>query len=435
MGYTNSSLVNYTRISKNSNPRTEKICRISVHIMAGNVSVETCGNVFANTASQVSSNYGIGTDGRIALYVEEKNRSWCTSNKDNDHKAVTIEVANNGGAPNWPVSDKAWDSLVKLCIDICKRNGKNKLIWFNDKNKSLSYSPADNEMIVTVHRWFSNKICPGDYVFNRIEELSTTVTSKLQNNVNSSDKYIPEETPQPEITTDEKYLWNKLDDIGLNDFAKAGMMGNLFSESGLVSNNLQNAFEKKLNLTDETYTTSVDNGTYSNFVRDGAGYGLAQWTYWSRKEALLNYAKKENKSVGDFKTQVNFLAEELNTSFKSMLNKLDNCKYIREASDIILTEFEKPANQSESMKVYRANYSTHFYNLYASKYKIPYTVRVKADVLNIRTSPSNLSLKNGCISDRGIYTIVQESTGPGANLWGKLKSGKGWISLDYTEKT
>ncbi len=434
MIFTNSSLVSYTRISKNSNPRNEDISRISVHVMAGNISVETCGNVFANTSAQASSNYGIGTDGRIALYVEEKNRSWCTSNKDNDHKAVTIEVANNGGAPNWPVSDKAWDSLIRLCVDICRRNGKNKLIWFNDKNKSLSYTPANNEMIITVHRWFSNKSCPGDYVFNRLGELATSVTNELQKSI-SDNKEIPEETPQPEITTDEKYLWNKLDDIGLNDFGKAGMMGNLFSESGLVSNNLQNAFEKKLNLTDEKYTTSVDNGTYTNFVRDGAGYGLAQWTYWSRKESLLNYARKEKKSIGDFKTQVNFLAEELITSFKSMLSKLNNCKSIREASDIILTEFEKPANQSESMKVCRANYSTHFYNLYATKYKIPYTVRVKADVLNIRTSPSNLSPKNGCISDNGIYTIVEESTGPGATLWGKLKSGKGWISLDYTEKT
>ena len=435
MGYTNSSLVNYTRISKNSNPRTGKICRISPHCMAGNLSVETCGNVFAN--GKASSNYGIGSDGRVAMYVEEKNRSWCTSSKDNDHQAVTIEVANSAGASqNWPVSGKAWDSLVLLCADICQRNGKTRLVWFGDKNKTLAYKPADDEMIITAHRWFAAKACPGDYLYNRMNELATTVTSMLGTSNENENKH-PEidETPQVVTVTDEAYLWNELGTIIANDYGKAGVMGNLFAESGLQSNNLQNSFEKKLGYTDAAYTAAVDNGSYKNFVRDGAGYGLAQWTYWSRKEGLLKYANGRSQSVGDFKTQVGYLKQELTTIYKGLIPKLNACKSVREASDLMLKEFEKPADQGEMVQVARANYSTHFYNMYAAKCKFPYTVRVTCNDLNIRKEPSNKAAKNGKITDRGIYTIMSEHDGPGANKWGKLKSGKGYISLDYTEKT
>ena len=120
----NSPLVVYTKLSPNhSGKRTKKIDTITIHCMAGNCSVETCGNLFANSARQASSNYGIGTDGRIALYVDEANRSWCTSSNANDQRAVTIEVANNGGAPDWPVSAKAYAALLDLVTDICKHNG------------------------------------------------------------------------------------------------------------------------------------------------------------------------------------------------------------------------------------------------------------------------------------------------------------------------
>lgn len=435
MGYTNSGLVSYTRISKNSNPRVGRICRLSPHVMAGNLSVETCGNVFAT--GKASSNYGIGTDGRIALYVEEKNRSWCTSSQDNDHKAVTIEVANNGGAPNWPVSDKAFDSLVNLSIDICRRNGKTKLLWLGSKSAALAYNPADDEMVITVHRWFANKACCGDFVYAKLNELAQRVTAALAITSENANKDAIEETPQVVAITDERYLWNQLGTVITNDFGKAGMMGNLFAESGLQSNNLQNSYEKKLGYTDASYTAAVDNGTYTNFVRDSAGYGLAQWTYWSRKEGLLNYAKSKSKSIGDFRdVQVEYLLQELRTTFKGLITKLNACTSVQQASDLVLTEFEKPADQSAKVKTARGNYSTHFYNMYATKYKIPYTVRVTCDTLNIRAGAGTNTAKTGKkITDRGIYTIIEERTGAGANLWGKLKSGAGWISLDFTEKT
>ena len=451
MGYTNSSLVTYTRISKNSNPRTGKICRISPHCMAGNLSVETCGNVFAN--GKASSNYGIGSDGRVAMYVEEKNRSWCTSSKDNDHQAVTIEVANSAGASQgWPVSTQAWNSLVLLCADICRRNGKTKIIWLGDKNKTLAYKPADDEMVITAHRWFAAKACPGEVLYNRFNELVESVTKLIQPVPTVPEGPEPVETPQPEVVTDEQYLWNKLHSIITNDYGKAGVFGNLFAESGLVSMNLQNSYEDKLGMSDLSYTAGVDTGSYNNFVHDGAGYGLAQWTYYSRKEALLKHTKAvHGVSIGSFKNQADFLVIELQQNFKKMVSKLNAATSIKEASDIVLREFERPATvingtaanataadkkKLEDVEASRANYSTHFYNIYADKYKLPYTVRVKCDVLNIRTSASDKVAKNGKITDRGIYTIVEEKAGPGSTKgWGKLKSGAGWISLDYVEKT
>jgi N-acetyl-anhydromuramyl-L-alanine amidase AmpD len=144
--------------------------------MAGNLTVESCGNIFAPTSRQASSNYGVGTDGRIALYVDEANRSWCTSSTANDNRAVTIEVANDGGAPDWHVSDKALAALIDLCTDICKRNGIPKLLWKADK--SLIGNVAQQNM--TVHRWFAAKACPGDYLYNLHGHIAAEVNKRLR---------------------------------------------------------------------------------------------------------------------------------------------------------------------------------------------------------------------------------------------------------------
>ena len=126
-------------------------------------------------------------------------------------------------------------------------------------------------------------------------------------------------------------------------------MGNLYAESGLNPQNLQNTYEKKLGMTDASYTAAVDQGSYDNFVRDSAGYGLAQWTYWSRKQNLLNFAKERNASIGDLEMQLEFLWKELN-GYKSVLNTLMSAKSVKEASDVVLTKYEKPKNQSEENK-------------------------------------------------------------------------------------
>ena len=176
MGYTNSPLVSYTKISPNkSSPRNHVIDTITIHCMAGNLSVERCGAVFAPTTRKASSNYGIGSDGRIAMYVEEKDRSWCTSNRANDMRAITIEVANDGSAPDWHVSDKALNSLIELVADICKRNNIKELKW--QGNKSLI--GQINKQNMTVHRWFAAKACPGNYLYNKHSYIAEEVNKRL----------------------------------------------------------------------------------------------------------------------------------------------------------------------------------------------------------------------------------------------------------------
>lgn len=175
----NSNLVSYTRLSPNhSGRRTHTIDRITPHCVVGQCSVETLGNIFAPTSREASCNYGIGVDGRVGMYVEEKNRSWCSSSYSNDQRAVTIECASDTKHPYW-MNDKVYSTLIKLCVDICKRNGKKKLIWFGDKNKTLKYSPKSDEMILTVHRWFANKSCPGDWLYSRLGDLAKQVTVQL----------------------------------------------------------------------------------------------------------------------------------------------------------------------------------------------------------------------------------------------------------------
>lgn len=179
MGYTNSSMVSYTKLSPNhSGQRTHSIDRITPHCVVGQCSVETLGNIFLPASRQASSNYGIGVDGRVGMYVEEKNRSWCSSSNANDQRAVTIECASDTKSP-YAFKDVVYQTLIKLCVDICKRNGKKKLLWLGDKTKTLNYSPKADEMVLTVHRWFANKSCPGDWLYARLGDLASKVTASL----------------------------------------------------------------------------------------------------------------------------------------------------------------------------------------------------------------------------------------------------------------
>ena len=183
MVYTNSPLVSYTKLSPNhSGQRTHSIDRITPHCVVGQCSVETLGGIFLPTSRQASCNYGIGADGRVGMYVEEKNRSWCSSSNANDQRAVTIECASDTTAP-YAFKDVVYQKLITLCIDICKRNGKKKLLWLGDKDKTLNYSPAADEMVLTVHRWFANKSCPGDWMYARMGDLASNVTAALSGTV------------------------------------------------------------------------------------------------------------------------------------------------------------------------------------------------------------------------------------------------------------
>ena len=179
MAYTNSPLVVYTKLSPNhSGQRTHSIDRITPHCVVGQCSVETLGSIMYPTSRQTSCNYGIGPDGRVGMYVEEKNRSWCSSSNANDQRAITIECASDTFHP-YAMNDKVYATLIELCTDICRRNGKKKLLWFADKNKSLNYIPAADEMVLTVHRWFANKSCPGDWLYSRLSDVAAKVTANL----------------------------------------------------------------------------------------------------------------------------------------------------------------------------------------------------------------------------------------------------------------
>ena len=165
----NSPLVDFTRISPNStNPRNHKIDTIIVHHMAGNLSVESCGAGFADPARQASSNYAIGSDGRVGMYVSEENRSWCSSNREVDHRGITIEVANDGGAPDWHVSDKALAKLVDLCVDICQRNGIPRLNFTGDETGNL-----------VMHKYFAATLCPGPYLGSKFLYIAEQVNARL----------------------------------------------------------------------------------------------------------------------------------------------------------------------------------------------------------------------------------------------------------------
>ena len=463
MGYTNSSLVVYTKLSpNNSGQRTHSIDRITPHCVVGQCTAEGLGDWFYKSSTQASSNYGIDKDGRVGMYVEEKNRSWCSSSNANDQRAITIECASDTSEP-YAFRDVVYNRLIDLCVDICKRNGKNKLIWFGDKDKTLNYTPASGEMILTVHRWFANKSCPGNWMYTRMSDLASKVTAKLggtststqtettnsfpavpflvnviiddlnirtsagmgnnltgkytgkgtftivevQNGwgkLKSGAGWIYLENPsyvtigkstttqtetKPAVTgtasteKDAETIWNSLNAWINNDFGVAGVMGNLYAESGLRSNNLQNTYEKSLGLSDEQYTAKVDSGAYTNFIKDSAGYGLAQWTYWSRKQALKEYADWLNTSIGDLQMQLGFLQKEISENYASMLKTLQGAKSVKEASDAVLTIYERPADQGDTVKSKRASYGQKYYDQFHKESvepatKVMYYVQVGA---------------------------------------------------------
>lgn len=199
--------------------------------------------MFAPKERQASSNYGVGVDGRIGMYCEEKDRSWCSSSGTNDHRAITIEVASDTTEP-YAVNAKAYAALLDLVTDICKRNGIKKLLWKADK----SLIGQVDKQNMTVHRWFANKSCPGTYLYNKHSEIAAEVNKRL--GISESPSAT---TPKP-IKADPKTIWNFFKGKGLNDFAVAGIMGNLYAESRLLPNNLQNTYSKKLGMSDEEYT-------------------------------------------------------------------------------------------------------------------------------------------------------------------------------------
>lgn len=239
---------------------------------------------------------------------------------------------------------------------------------------------------------------------------------------------------EPAAVDNAAVIWNFLKSKGLNDYAVAGIMGNLEKESGLDPCNLQNSYNKKLNISDADYTAVVDAGAYPDFVTDKAGYGLVQWTYWSRKKALLDYAKAAGTSIGDLNMQLAFMWQELQ-GYKTVMTVLNSAASVREASDIVLHKYEQPGDQSVAVEEKRAASGQTFFDRFtgsgASPFPVvPFLVRVVIPDLNIRTSPGSADNSNlsGKYTGIGTFTIVEIS-----GSWGLLKSYRekrnGWIYL------
>ena len=327
----NSPLVDYTLISPNKTKnRTHKIDTITPHCVVGQVSVEALGSLFAKSSRQASSNYGIGYDGRIGMYVEEKDRSWCSSNATNDHRAITIEVASDTTDP-YAITDAAYKALVNLCYDICKRNSISELKWKADKNLIGDVSKQN----ITVHRWFAAKACPGDYIYNRLGQIASEVNAKLKSDVTTG-------------TTDDSVQGSV--SLPAVPFTVEVIVTDLNIRSAPSMNGIVNG------QTGEGVFTIVEVQDGWGKLKSGAGW------IWLGNES---YCKIQNGVVA-------------------------------------ISDFQ---------------------------------VAVDVSDLNVRSGPGTNYEKVGSYIPEGVYTIVEVQQGTGSDLgWGKLKSGAGWISLDYVIK-
>ena len=186
----NSPLAVYTRLSPNrTHPRNHAIDTITIHCYVGQVTAQSAGAWFAKESAQASCNYVVDKDGKIGLIVDERDRSWCSSSASNDHRAVTIEVASDMVHP-YAVTDKAYSALIALCADICKRNGIPKLLWQGDKSL---VGQVDRQNL-TVHRWFANKACPGDYLYSRMGDIAKQVNARLESDTMTGEEIYKELT-------------------------------------------------------------------------------------------------------------------------------------------------------------------------------------------------------------------------------------------------
>ena len=311
MGYTNSPLVTYKRLSTNrTSPRNHAIDTITIHCYVAQVTAKQGCDYFASQAAknaQVSSNYVVGKDGSIGLSVEEKDRSWCSSNAKNDHRAITIEVASDTKTP-FAVTDAAYKALIELVADICKRNGIKKLVWSNNKDDRVNHRNGCN---MTVHQDFANKSCPGPYLYARQGAIAEAVNKKLGSS-GSTPAPKPVETP----STTELYRVRK--------------------------------------------------------------------TWADSSSQIGAFSKLENA--------------------KPLVDKNPDYKVFDSKGNVVYSVSKE------------------------------YKVKVNTNFLYIRKGPGKNYETNGIIKDSGIYTITQESNGQGASKWGKLKSGAGWISLDFCKK-
>ena len=438
-------------------------------------------------------------DGRVGLYVEEKNRSWCTSSNENDQRAVTIECA-SGKVEPYAMNEVVYDRLIDLCVDICQRNDKKKLLWFGDKNKSLSYQPKDDEMLITMHRWFANKSCPGNWLYARLGDLAEKVTAQLGG---GEAEVIPSGMQAREFQNlTEAQVIAKVGPLFTADQKKSWIlasvsMAQFILESGYGKSELafgaNNCFGMKKYLSGNTWGGSTwdgvsvytkktkeqkADGSYVTITADFRRYGCVEDSIADHSVYLLG-AKNGNKlrydglkGCMDYKKAVQIIKDGGYATSLTYVEKL--CSIIERWK---LTQYDVAGEASDVVKYYRVRKSWEDavsqlgaytvlanakamadkhpgYEVYdwngkqvypevaeggsgdgMSNADCPFIVKVSIPDLNIRKGAGTNTAKTGACTGVGVFTIVEVKDGKGSDAgWGKLKSGAGWISLDYCQR-
>ena len=275
-------------------------------------------------------------------------------------KGASFEVVNLEKAQKQ--AKTAYDSAVKLFASLCKQfNIKPSNIISHSEGHKLGIASGH---VDPEHLWrglnlpYTMDVFRAD-VSHEMQLVKTPEIKQVQS-------VKPVQTNTPENTVMKK-IWDKLIAAGFSKTGAAGIIGNMQAESGLKSNNLQNSFNKKFNVSDEVYTEMVDSGKYPNFVHDGAGYGLCQWTFKTRKQALIKYAKECGKSIGDLDMQINFFIQEMK-GYKATNEKLHQNISLYDATKLVLVNYEKPADQSENALQKRLTFATNCYNINVSEH-------------------------------------------------------------------
>lgn len=242
-----------------------------------------------------------------------------------------------------------------------------------DKSNVIAYMHTGNKVTIYDQIYSDNRMWY-QVAFNNIKGYAAAEFIKTSDNTVTDNNYPNEDLNNySDYEKNESTIWNYFKNKGLNDYATAGLMGNLKCESGLIPINMENRGENNISLTggkaynDVTYTRDVDNQVYLNFVFDGIGYGLAQWTYYTRKANLLDFSRLRNTSVGNLNTQLDFLWDELNSYYSGVLSDLRNAASVKSASDSVLLNFERPADMSDRVKRYRESVGIGIFNKYSNR--------------------------------------------------------------------
>lgn len=489
-------MVVYTKLSPNhSGQRTHAIDRITPHCVVGQCTAEGLGEWFEKTSTQASSNYGIDKDGRVGMYVEEKNRSWCSSSNANDQRAITIECASDTMEP-YAFRDIVYKRLIELCIDICKRNGKNKLIWFGDKDKTLNYSPKSGEMILTVHRWFANKSCPGNWMYARMGDLAEKVTKALQGSSDSGGGSVSKGT-QASVLKDlsEADAIKKVGALFTADQKKSGILASVslaqfILESGYgkseLAQNANNIFGMKCSLSGNTWSDSSWDGKskytkktqeqnldgsmvtitadfrkypcIEDSIADHSAYLLGAMNGKKLRYDGLKGCMDYKKAVqiikdGGYATSLSCVGKLISIIEKWKLTEYDvkdsGGEVIRwfrvrknwadaksqKGAYKILGNAKKCADSNPGYKVFDVDGKLLYKpETGEPEVKVPFLVKVSIEDLNIRKGPgTDYSRVQFC--PVGVYTIMEVKAGQGSSAgWGRLKSGIGWISLDFVKR-